>query len=700
MARRLACEFLLAALAVSIHCSSAYYVPGTYPQKFEYNFDIQAQVNSLTSYETELPYEYYTLPFCKPAEGVKKIKGDANPGTILLGLRIESSPYDFKVMVEEHAKSACSDGKAPALTKRQTKNLRERIKEDYRVNMVLDNLPVTEFDLTYEDLTFVRPGFPLGIHKDDKFFINNHLHFRILVHPTTADFTAKGKQDTATIMDTMGGKKKRKLLESTRAGDIISGSDLAALVDGSEKNSRSLLQEPEIKMSEEEIKVSWYMVVGFEVMPCSVKHKPNAQFDVKGDCQTQEMQEVVEGAEIPYTYDVTWGLSNVEWASRWDTYLRMPGGKVHWFSILNSMLVVVVMAIVCAMILIRTVRRDLAHYEELIMDGGATAADLKEEAGWKLVSGDVFRAPSNATGLAVRVGSGVQIIATATVTLFFSVIGFLSPASRGSLLTALLVLYLLLAVFAGFASVWLWGIVTRSYESWRGMCWRVSLYFPGITMLVFTIVNMFIHHTGSTGAIPVSTYFSIVTLWFIVSIPLTFLGGYFGTRLPILEYPTRTNQIPRHIPSPPLATHPWLLFFISGLLPFGTLFIELYFVMSSIWMGYYYYLFGYLALIGILTFLITTEVSILCSYVQLCAEDYLWWWQSFYRGGSIALYLMIYSFGFLFTTLHNLSGFLSVMLYVCYTGIFVWGIYLAMGTVGFLSSLAFTYGIFRSVKLD
>ena len=46
--------------------------------------------------------------------------------------------------------------------------------------------------------------------------------------------------------------------------------------------------------------------------------------------------------------------------------------------------------------------------------------------------------------------------------------GFLSPASRGALLTALLVVYLLLAVGAGFGSVWLWGMIQRSYDGWTG----------------------------------------------------------------------------------------------------------------------------------------------------------------------------------------------------------------------------------------
>ncbi len=41
--------------------------------------------------------------------------------------------------------------------------------------------------------------------------------------------------------------------------------------------------------------------------------------------------------------------------------------------------------------------------------------------------------------------------------------------------------------------------------------------------------------------------------------------------------------------------------------------------------GYFYYIFGFLFLVGVLTVIITIEVSIVCTYVQLCAEDYLWW---------------------------------------------------------------------------
>ena len=60
---------------------------------------LAADVNSLTSPETELPFEYYSLPFCKPPEGVRSTLSAINPGTILTGARIENSPYNFTTMV-------------------------------------------------------------------------------------------------------------------------------------------------------------------------------------------------------------------------------------------------------------------------------------------------------------------------------------------------------------------------------------------------------------------------------------------------------------------------------------------------------------------------------------------------------------------------------------------------------------------------
>lgn len=62
-----------------------------------------------------------------------------------------------------------------------------------------------------------------------------------------------------------------------------------------------------------------------------------------------------------------------------------------------------------------------------------------------------------------------------------------------------------------------------------------------------------------------------------------YTGGMIAAKQPIITYPTRTNQIPRHVPPPHWASHPYVLFAAAGLLPFGTIFVELYFAMTSIW---------------------------------------------------------------------------------------------------------------------
>merc|ERR1712024_103372 len=89
------------------------------------------------------------------------------------------------------------------------------------------------------------------------------------------------------------------------------------------------------------------------------------------------------------------------------------------------------------MIIIRTLRKDIAKYNMADED----AEDSIEETGWKLVHGDVFRPPFHNKLFAAVIGSGIQIFAMLAITIFFAMLGMLSPASRGALLTAAIFLY-------------------------------------------------------------------------------------------------------------------------------------------------------------------------------------------------------------------------------------------------------------------
>lgn len=64
----------------------------------------------------------------------------------------------------------------------------------------------------------------------------------------------------------------------------------------------------------------------------------------------------------------------------------------------------------------------------------------------------MFRAPSAASLLATYVGTGVQLIGMSVVTMLFAVLGFLSPANRGGLMTAMLLLFVFMGVLGGYFS--------------------------------------------------------------------------------------------------------------------------------------------------------------------------------------------------------------------------------------------------------
>ena len=48
----------------------------------------------------------------------------------------------------------------------------------------------------------------------------------------------------------------------------------------------------------------------------------------------------------------------------WDTYLAMSDVQIHWFSIINSVIVVFFLAGIVAMIIVKTLRRDIARYNQ------------------------------------------------------------------------------------------------------------------------------------------------------------------------------------------------------------------------------------------------------------------------------------------------------------------------------------------------
>ena len=230
---------------------------------------------------------------------------------------------------------ACQIACSVKLKKEQRDAFTNAITHDYRAHWIVDSLPVGvyEIDRLTRETVFTR-GFPIGFSTKDatfdkvgrskeKFYLYNHVRIVVQYHDDKTNNVNNPQQQ-------QGGEDGAK-------------------------------------------------IVGFRVEPMSIKHAweggdiipgttvlstCNAMTPAKNDASNY--QTVNTGDVIVFTYDVKWESSERAWANRWDIYLTASPAtdKVHWFSITNSIMIVLFLTVMIAMILIRALRKDIAQYND------------------------------------------------------------------------------------------------------------------------------------------------------------------------------------------------------------------------------------------------------------------------------------------------------------------------------------------------
>ncbi|KAJ8015707.1 hypothetical protein DPEC_G00028930 [Dallia pectoralis] len=628
---------------------SGFYLPGLAPVSFceqagtDCQSDIQLYVNRLDSVESVLPYEYNGFDFCKDE---KDTRPSENLGQVLFGERIETSPYKFSFKKDEQCKKLCT--KTYKKDNSDDKKLLEFIKRgmllNYQHHWIVDNMPVTWCYDVEDSQKYCNPGFPIGC----------------LV-------TADGRAKDACVINSEFNKKGTFY--------IFNHVDITISYHSGENEGWNGAR-----------------LVAAMLEPKSIKHAN----DETPTCDGSPMivpEEFNDEVKVTYTYSVTFKKNNdIKWASRWDYILvSMPHTNIQWFSIMNSLVIVLFLSGMVAMIMLRTLHKDIARYNQ------ADQEDAQEESGWKQVHGDVFRPPRKGMLLSVFLGQGTQIFIMTFITLFLACLGFLSPANRGALMTCSVVLWVLLGTPAGYVSARLYK--TFGGEKWKTNVLLTALLCPGIVFADFFLMNLILWVEGSSAAIPFGTLVAILALWFGISVPLTFVGAYFGFKKAAIEQPVRTNQIPRQIPEQSFFTKPIPGIVMGGILPFGSIFIQLFFILNSIWSHQMYYMFGFLFLVFIILLITCSEATILLCYFHLCAEDYHWWWRSFLTSGFTAVYLFVYAVHYFFSKL-QIVGAASTILYFGYTAIMVLIFFLFTGTIGFFACFWFVNKIYSVVKVD
>ncbi|PHT60418.1 Transmembrane 9 superfamily member 2 [Capsicum baccatum] len=327
--------------------------------------------------------------------------------------------------------------------------------------------------------------------------------------------------------------------------------------------------------------------------------------------------------DAEFTYAVKWKETNILFENRMDKFTQtsLPTLEIHWFSIINSCVIVLFLTGFLAMILMRILKNDFIKYthdEEAVND--------QEETGWKYIHGDVFRFPKHKSLFAAALGCGTQLLTLTIFIFLMALVRVFYPYKRGALYTALRVIYALTSGVAGYTS-------TSFYCQLEGTNWVKNLVWTGCLFcgpltLTFCFLNSVAVSYSSSTALSFGTIMLIVLMWTLVTSPLLVLGGIAVKNSSRgFQFPCRTTKSPREIPVRPWyrSTIPQMA--MTGLLPFSAIYIELYYIFESVWGQKIYTIYRILFIVFILLLIVTAFATVASTYFQLAAEDHKWWWR-------------------------------------------------------------------------
>jgi len=422
---------------------------------------------------------------------------------------------------------------------------------------------------------------------------------------------------------------------------------------------------------------------------------------VEVNLTSEEPRAVEAGAGILFSYGVSWVPVDVPFEQRWQRYLdyNFFEHQIHWFSIFNSFMMVIFLVGLVALILLRTLRQD---YASMFKDGDGDSfedldRDLADETGWKKIHGDVFRDPSNWILLCVVVGVGYQLLFLMFCVISVALIGTLY-VGRGSVINLIVLFYALGSMVAGYKS-------GSMYAQSKGQAWKTVMgltifAFPTFLFAVAMLLNSVALSYSAVMAIHMPQILTVVGIWTLTSLPLTILGTILGRNWSGQNTaPCRVSPIPNYLPVKKWFLEPHVVIPLGGVLPFGSIFIEMYFVFTSFWNYKFYYVYGFMFLVSVMLVIVCGCVAIVVTYFLLNAEDYHWQWPSFLCVSSTAFYVFLYAVYF-FCTKTKMHGLFQTTFYLGYVTVLCAALALVCGTVGFSAANVFVRRIYRDIKSD
>mmetsp|Transcript_12579 Transcript_12579/g.15825 ORF Transcript_12579/g.15825 Transcript_12579/m.15825 type:complete len:630 (+) Transcript_12579:263-2152(+) len=433
------------------------------------------------------------------------------------------------------------------------------------------------------------------------------------------------------------------------------------------------------------------------------------------------LKQLKAGDKYNFKMHVEWKeTSEIPFHTRFDRYLDHAFFKhqIHWFSIFNSFMMVLFLTGLVALIFLRTLRKDYARYarqmsEEMALmeaeegDGekekGERMESLTEDRGWKQVHGDVFRAPPLLPLFAASIGIGWQLIVLALFVILFAVAGPLHGdvyEERGEILHAILISYGVSSIIAGYASgSYYKRFAAQKHYNWQLVLGITILLLPTFCVSIVSVLNLISIWYDTINVIPFFAILKLFALWIFISVPLCIIGTLLGRHTRHQGNPCRVNAIPRPIPEGPWYGQPLYLIPLCGVLPFGSIFIELYYILTSLWNYKFYHVYGFMLMMYLILTIVVSMTSIISTYFCLNAENYYWHWNALLSGASMSGYVFLYGI-YYFLVKTNMHGLLQTAFYFGYMTLISTGLGVLCGTLGYVSSAKFVRTIFRNVKVD
>ncbi|KAK8806356.1 hypothetical protein WA588_002927 [Blastocystis sp. NMH] len=401
-------------------------------------------------------------------------------------------------------------------------------------------------------------------------------------------------------------------------------------------------------------------------------------------------------ADKPLIFSVSssWSPSTGSYARRFDRYLESSffESQIHWFSVLNSFMIVVFLAGLVALIMMRTLSLDYSRYTQAV-DG--------DDTGWKRIHGDVFRPCPHWPLFAVLMGTGAHIVATVVLSLLLILL-ITRYVGHDSVILLVVIVYFATFFVNGFVSgaVFRQGFFPRVSPGWQRVAFISAGLGPFIVLVVYCALCAIAVVHRNIPSFPRKTLALLLALFLFVALPLQLAGTVLGRNLRGNPHnPCRITAVPSPVPRAAFYATPRFIALVSGLIPFGSIFIEIFFLFASLWSYKYYYVYGFLAAMTAILVIIESCVSIVGTYILLNAENHHWRWTSFLSGASIGVYLFLYCVYF-YCCKTQMNGFVQAAYFFGESLLLVLLVALFCGVVSTAAATMFVRQIFTNIKVD